>query len=137
MADVNIRVEKVGGRECAFSGATWEDKVGYARAVRSGDFILVSGTVGTNADGTFPSSLSDQTRRAFEIIQAAIEALGGKLEHVVRTRITMADISKWSEVAVIHHELFASVRPASSIGASPAGIDGEVLVEIEVDAHVA
>lgn len=136
MADVNMRVEEMNGRKCVFSGATWEDKVGYARAVRSGDIIVVSGTVGTEADGTFSSSLSEQTRRAFEIIQAALEALDGKLEHVVRTRITMADISKWREVAVIHHELFANVCPASSIVASPAGIDDEVLVEIEVDAHV-
>ncbi len=49
----------------------------------------------------------------------------------------MADITKWDELAVVHHELFGDIRPACSIGAPPAGIDPNLLVEIEVDAHVA
>jgi len=130
---VNIEVREYAGRQCAFSGSAWEGKVGYSRAIRSGNFIAVSGTVGVNADGTFPPDLAGQMGRSLEVIKAAIEALGGKMEHVIRTSIAMADINKWSEIAPIHFEYFGEIRPASSISAAPTGIDPAVLVEVEVD----
>src|SRR3954470_8964612 len=79
MSDINITVTDRAGRRCASSGSKWEPKMGYSRAVRSGNIIAVTGTVGCNADGTYSTSLADQPRRSLQIIQAAIEALGGKL----------------------------------------------------------
>ncbi|MDB5302633.1 MAG: yabJ, partial [Phycisphaerales bacterium] len=86
-SDIHITVTDRAGRKTASSGSKWEPKMGYSRAVRSGDFIAVTGTVGINADGKYSPSLADQTRRSLAIVQAAIEALGGKIEHVIRTRM--------------------------------------------------
>jgi enamine deaminase RidA (YjgF/YER057c/UK114 family) len=124
------------GRRCASSGARWEPLLGYARAVRSGNTIAVSGTVGVNPDGTYPPSVAEQARRALEIIQAAIEALGGRLEHVIRTRMFLTDISRWEEVAPVHGKLFGDVRPATTMVEVARLIDDAALIEIEADAVV-
>src|SRR5690606_27429986 len=85
--DIPITVTDRAGRKCASSGSKWEPIMGYSRAVRSGNIIAVTGSVGINADGTYSKSLGDQTRRSLAIIRAAVEALGGRLEHVIRTRM--------------------------------------------------
>ncbi|HWE01069.1 MAG TPA: RidA family protein [Tepidisphaeraceae bacterium] len=131
--DVHITVTERFGRQCASSGSKWEPKMGYSRAVRSGNLIAVTGTVGVGADGTYSSSLSDQTRRSLRIIAAAIEALGGKIEHVIRTRMYVTDIGKWEEVAKVHGEIFGDIRPATTIVQTPKLIDAEAQIEIEAD----
>ena len=78
MSSVQITVQARAGRQCASSGSKWEPLMGYSRAVRSGNFIAVTGTVGVNADGTYSESLADQTSRSLQIMQAAIEAMGGQ-----------------------------------------------------------
>src|SRR5437870_9218214 len=83
--DVRITVAEFAGRRCASSGSPWEPVVGYSRAVRSGSWIAVSGTVGLNPDRSYPPTLAEQTQQALEIIRAAVEALGGSLAHVIRT----------------------------------------------------
>src|SRR5213592_3503212 len=113
--DIKLSVTDRFGRQCISSGAKWESIVGYSRAVRSGNFIAVTGTVGINADGTYPKSVGEQTRRSLAIIQAAIEALGGEMRHVIRTRMFVTDISKWELVAKVHGEIFAEIRPATSM----------------------
>jgi enamine deaminase RidA (YjgF/YER057c/UK114 family) len=110
---VKVTVTERGGRRYASTGSAWEPVVGYSRAVRTGDQIAVTGTVGVEADGTFAPDMKAQTRRALEIILAAIEALGGKASDVVRTRIYVTDISLWKEVGEIHGDLFSQIRPAS------------------------
>ena len=70
--DIAITVTDRFGRKCASSGSKWEPKMGYSRAVRSGNLIAVTGTVGVNADGKYSTSLGEQTRRSLQIIQAAI-----------------------------------------------------------------
>ena len=110
--------------------------MGYSRAVRSGNFIAVSGTVGVNADGKYSSSIAEQTRRSLSIIQAAIESLGGRIEHIIRTRMFVTDVSKWEEVASVHGEIFAKIRPATAILEVARLIDAEAMIEIEADAIV-
>jgi enamine deaminase RidA (YjgF/YER057c/UK114 family) len=134
--DIKITVESRAGRRCASSGSKWEPIMGYSRAVRSGNIIAVTGTVGINADGKYPRTIGEQTRRSLAIIQAAIEALGGKLEHVIRTRMFVTDVSKWEEVAKVHGSLFAQIRPATSILEVAKLIDAEAMIEIEADAIV-
>ena len=107
--------------------------MGYSRAVRSGNLIAVTGTVGINADGTYSKSVGDQTRRSLQIIRAAIEALGGKMEQVIRTRMFVTDVSKWEEVARVHGEVFAEIRPATSILEVARLIDKDAEIEIEAD----
>jgi enamine deaminase RidA (YjgF/YER057c/UK114 family) len=131
---VKITVSERSGRRYASSGSAWEPVVGYSRAVRSGNTITVTGTVGIGADGSFPAGAAAQTRRALEIIQAAIEALGGRLSDVVRTRIFVTDISEWEAVGKVHGEVLGAVRPATTMVQVARLIDDAALVEIEADA---
>jgi enamine deaminase RidA (YjgF/YER057c/UK114 family) len=135
-SDINITVTDRAGRKCASSGSKWEPIMGYSRAVRSGSHIAVTGTVGINADGSYSNSMADQTRRSLQIIAAAIEALGGNLTQVIRTRMFVTDVSRWEEVARVHGEVFADIRPATSILEIPRLIDKDALIEIEADAIV-
>ena len=135
-SDINITVTDRAGRTCASSGSKWEPIMGYSRAVRSGNIIAVTGSVGINADGTYSTSLGDQTRRSLAIVRAAVEALGGELRHVIRTRMFVTDVSKWEEVARVHGEVFAEIRPATSILEVAKLIDAAAQIEIEADAVI-
>jgi enamine deaminase RidA (YjgF/YER057c/UK114 family) len=136
MSDISITVQDRAGRKCASSGSKWEPIMGYSRAVRSGNTIAVTGSVGVNADGSYSPSIADQTARSLAIVRAAIEALGGRLEHVIRTRMYVVDVGAWQEVAKVHGELFGEIRPATTIVEVARLIDSEALIEIEADAIV-
>lgn len=110
--------------------------MGYSRAVRSGNVIAVTGCVGINADGTYAPMVREQATRSLAIIRAAIEALGGKLEHVIRTRMYVTDVSQWEEVARVHGDVFSAIRPATTIVEVARLIDADALIEIEADAIV-
>src|SRR4051812_14827531 len=110
--------------------------MGYSRAVRAGSLIAVTGTVGINADGTYSPSVGDQARRSLAIIRAAVEALGGRMEHVIRTRMFVTDVSKWEEGARVHGEGFRDTGPATSILEGGKLIDAAARMEIEADAVV-
>ena len=137
MSDINMTVEDRAGRRGASSGSKWEPIMGYSRAVRAGNVIAVTGSVGVNADGSYSKSLGEQTSRSLAIIRAAIESLGGKMEHVIRTRMYVTDVSKWEEVARVHGDVFKDIRPATTIVEVARLIDGEAQIEIEADAMVA
>jgi enamine deaminase RidA (YjgF/YER057c/UK114 family) len=136
MSDIKITVEERAGRRCASSGSKWEPIMGYSRAVRAGNTIAVTGCVGINADGTYSKSIGEQTARSLAIIRAAVEALGGKIEQVIRTRMFVTDVSRWEEVARVHGEVFKEIRPATTIVEVARLIDAEALIEIEADAIV-
>jgi enamine deaminase RidA (YjgF/YER057c/UK114 family) len=133
-SDITITVTERAGRQFASSGSRWEPIMGYSRAVRTGGTITVTGTVGVGADGTYAASVGEQTRRALAIIRAAIEALGGRIEHVVRTRMFVTDVSRWEEVAAVHGDVFRDIRPATTIVEVARLIDGDARIEIEADA---
>lgn len=133
---VKLTVTDRNGRKCVSSGSPWEAVVGYSRAVRAGDSIFVTGTVGLEPDGRFAATAREQTRRALEIIVAAIEALGGKPADVVRTRIYVTDIEQWKEIGEVHSEFFESVRPATTMVQVAGLIDPQALIEIEADAII-
>jgi enamine deaminase RidA (YjgF/YER057c/UK114 family) len=134
--DVRITLHDRCGRTCASSGAKWESIVGYSRAVRSGDFIAVTGTVGVNPDGAYPKTMEEQARRSLAIIRAALEALGARMEHVIRTRMFVTDISQWQQAAKAHGEVFADIRPATTMVEVSKLIDSAAMIEIEADAVV-
>lgn len=135
--DIRIMVTEHGGRRRASSGSAWEPVVGYSRAVRHGNVIAVTGTVGIDADGTFPPTVGAQTERALVIIRAALEALGSRLDDVIRTRLYVTDISKWEEVGAVHGAVFGTIRPATTMVEVAKLIDAAALIEIEADAIVA
>jgi len=137
MSDIKITVEERAGRRCASSGSKWEPIMGYSRAVRSGNTIAVTGSVGVNADGSYSKGVADQTARSLAIIRAAVEALGGKVEHIIRTRMYVTDVSQWEEVARVHGQVFKDIRPATTIVEVARLIDAAALIEIEADAIVA
>jgi enamine deaminase RidA (YjgF/YER057c/UK114 family) len=126
----------MGTRKNIQSGAPWESKAGYSRAVRVGPHIMVSGTapVGDHGEVVGEGDAYAQARRCIEIIAAALNEAGAGLEHVVRTRMFVTDIEKWQEVARAHHEAFGEVMPATSMVEVSKLIDPAMLVEIEADA---
>ena len=132
--DVKITVTQRAGRLTAGSGSKWEGIMGYSRAVRAGNWIAVTGSVGINGDGKYSADLAQQTRRSLQIVQAAIEALGGKISNVIRTRMFVTDISQWEQVAKVHGEVFADIRPATTIVQVAKLIDADAKIEIEADA---
>lgn len=81
-----------------------------------------------------PSDAYGQARRCLEIILAALAEAGAQPEHVVRTRTYLLDVDDWEEVGRAHGEVFADVRPASTMIVVSALLDPRWLVEIEADA---
>lgn len=120
------------------SGRPWEARVGYSRAVRTGKSIFVSGTTGTDAGGEVvaPGDAYQQTVQALKNIEQALAQLGASLEHVVRTRLYVTDISRWEEYGRAHAEFFGAVRPATAMVEVARLISPDMLVEVEADAVV-
>ena len=110
---------------------------GYARAVRVGAQIWVSGTTATDADGKVvaPGDPAGQARFIIDKIERAITQLGGSLRDVVRTRVFVSDIAHWEPVARAHGERFGEIRPANTLVEGRL-VGPEYLVEIEADAFV-
>ena len=125
-------------RRSVQTGAPWEEIAGYARAVRVGNVIHVSGTTAQGPDGELVGrgDPGAQARRCLEIIEGALRELGGELRHVVRTRMYVTDISRWEPVARVHGEVFGAVRPATAMVEVKGLVDPEMLVEIEAEAIV-
>ena len=120
----------------AFSGAPWEKKVGYCRAVKAGNNISVSGTAPIGADGKVfePGNGYAQAKRCIEIIEQALMELGSNLSQVTRTRMYVSDISRWAEYGKAHAEAFGNHPPATSMVEVKSLIDPQMLIEIEADA---
>ena len=137
-ARATYSIEEVGGKMRVSSGGKWEPLVGYSRAVRVGPHVYVAGCTSAGPDGSVraPGDAYMQARLALETAQAALEAAGARMDHVVRTRMFVTDISRWEEVGRAHGELFAHVRPAATMVEVRALIDPGMLVEIEVEAYV-
>lgn len=118
------------------SGSPYEAQVGFCRALRTGDRILLAGTAPIGKDGQ-TVGVGDpyaQAHRCIEIIGEAIGALGGRLEDVVRTRIFITRRDDWDSVAIAHGEVFDRVRPVATCVVVSGLLDPEWLVEIEAEA---
>ena len=110
--------------------------MGYSRVVRSGDYVHVAGTTAT-VDGTVvgQGDAGEQTRVTLRIIGDALAKAGATFEQVVRSRIFVTDIADWEAVGAAHGEVFADIRPVSTMVEVSRLIDPAHLVEIEVDAY--
>ena len=126
-------------RQRASSGAPWEERYGYSRALRVGDLVFVAGTSATGSDGT-PVAAGDahgQTLFILRKIERALADVGASLADVVRARYYVTDIGDADPVGRAHAELLGSVRPAMTMAEVSGLMLPEHLVEIEVDAVVA
>ena len=118
------------------SGTVWERTYGYSRAVRVGNGVFVAGTTAVDETGAVigPGSPYEQARFIFQKIEKALIQVGLSLQHVVRVRTFITDISRWEDVARAQGEVFADIRPAATLVQVSALVSPELLVEIEVDA---
>lgn len=123
-------------RQLVSSGAPWEAIVGYSRAVRVGTVVEVAGTTAQDGDAVTGHDEYTQTKRVLEKIAAALHEAGATLGQVVRTRIFVVDIAQWEAVGRAHGEVFAPIRPASTMVQVAALIDPRLLVEIEATAII-
>ncbi|MFD4357227.1 Rid family hydrolase [Nocardia sp. NPDC058519] len=121
------------------SASDFEDVVGYSRAVRVGNQVVVSGTTAavTGGGAVGGDDIGAQTREVLARIATALEQAGASVRDVVRTRIFVTDIARWPEIAAAHAEVFGTIRPAASMYEVTALIAPELLVEIEADAIIA
>ncbi|GAA4388011.1 RidA family protein [Hymenobacter koreensis] len=123
-------------RQLISSGSPWEGPVGYSRAVRVGNLVEVAGTTAMDGDMVTGTDCYTQTKRILEKIADALHEAGATMDHVVRTRIFVTDITQWQEVGRAHGEVFKNIRPASSMLEVRALIDARLLVEIEASAVI-
>jgi aryl-alcohol dehydrogenase-like predicted oxidoreductase/enamine deaminase RidA (YjgF/YER057c/UK114 family) len=119
------------------TGSIWEPLAGYSRAVRVGARILVSGTTATHGRGEIiaPNSPQDQAVYILDKIRASIEALGGRFEDIVSTRIYLRDKKDWEDVSRVHGRFLAHVRPANTL-VEVSALIGNYAVEMEAEAIV-
>ena len=121
----------------ARSASAYESLVGFSRAVRRGSRIGVSSTPPLDSDGeTVIGDAYVQATRCLEIVLEAVQALGGTLEDVIRTRVYVIDIADWEDVGRAHGEFFRDAYPAATMVVVKGFLDPRWKVEIEAEAEL-
>ncbi len=123
-------------RQRVSSGSPYEPVIGFSRALRVGNRVVVAGTAPVWPDGSCDPDPGVQARRCLEIIVAALEEAGARPEHVIRTRIYLRDAGDWEAVGRAHGDVFRDVRPASTMLLAGGFLDPRWKVEIEAEAQI-
>jgi enamine deaminase RidA (YjgF/YER057c/UK114 family) len=118
------------------SGSPFEPTIGFSRAVRVGDRVVVSGTAPVWPDGSCHEDVSAQARRCLEIIASALAEAGSGMGDVVRTRMFLTSSADADAVGAVHGEVFGAVRPAATMVIVAALLDPRWKVEIEAEAII-
>jgi enamine deaminase RidA (YjgF/YER057c/UK114 family) len=126
----------VGRRQRVNSGSPYEATIGFSRALRTGNRVLISGTGPVWSDGSCPADAGAQARRCFEIIGEALAKAGAGWGDVVRTRMFITEPAAADQVSAVHGELFGEVRPAATMVIVAGLLDPRWKVEIEAEAEV-
>jgi enamine deaminase RidA (YjgF/YER057c/UK114 family) len=118
------------------SGSPYEPTVGFSRAVRVGDRVIVAGTAPIWPDGAVDPDPGAQARRCLEIMLNALEEAGGRASDVVRTRMFITDAADGDRIGQAHGEIFSGIRPASTMVVVSGLLDPRWKVEMELEAVV-
>jgi enamine deaminase RidA (YjgF/YER057c/UK114 family) len=120
------------------SGYPLEAEVGYSRAVRVGNRVYVAGTVASDETGAVVrrGDAYGQAKYILEKIGRALAEAGASMEHVVRTRMFVTDISRWREFGKAHGEFFREIRPVATMVEVKALVSPGLLIEIEIEAEL-
>jgi enamine deaminase RidA (YjgF/YER057c/UK114 family) len=119
------------------SGSPYEPVVGFSRAVRAGDRVIVAGTAPVWPDGSCDPDPERQAARCLEIIETALREVGASTKDVVRTRMYVTDAAVWEAVGRAHGRVFGEVRPAATMVVVAGLLDPRWRVEIEAEAVLA
>ncbi|MGH3764544.1 MAG: RidA family protein [Pseudonocardiaceae bacterium] len=123
-------------RQLVSSGSPFENSIGFSRAVRVGERVVVSGTAPVWPDGSCVEDVGVQAQRCFEIIAAALAETGACLADVVRSRMFLVDPADAAAVGAVHGQLFAEIRPAATMVIVAGLLDPRWKIEIEVEAVI-
>ena len=121
-------------RKLISSGSPYEPTIGFSRALRVGDRVLVSGTAPVWVDGSCDPDITAQTERCWEIALEALREAGATASDVVRTRMFITDPADAEAVGSVHGRIFSEVRPAATMVVVAALLDARWKVEIEAEA---
>jgi enamine deaminase RidA (YjgF/YER057c/UK114 family) len=124
------------GRQRIPARSSFEEETGFTRALRVGNQIFVSGTVGTEAGGALAVDAGRQAERCFEQIKGYLEELGGHMGDVVRVRMFVTDIADADAVSAAFTRALKPTRPCGTLVAIAALYQPEMKVEIEADAVI-
>ncbi len=127
---MNMEIKKIS------SGAKWEDIVGYSRAIRAGNRVMVTGTTSVDENGeiTGVGDAYAQTKFIFQKIKKYLEEAGSSMEQVVWNRMFVTDISMWEDIARAHAEFFKDIKPCATMVEVKGFIHPDMLIEIETEA---
>ena len=121
-------------RARATSASPFEGQIGFSRAIRVGERVLVSGTGPVWPDGSCDPDAFAQAMRCFKVAGLALSDLGLSLRDVVRTRMYLIDAADWEPVGRAHSAYFEAVRPAATMVVVAGLLDPRWRVEVEVEA---
>lgn len=123
-------------RATVSSGSPYESSIGFSRAVRVGNRIVVSGTAPIWPSGECPDDVRAQTRRCFQIIEDALAQFGAGLPDVIRSRMFLTSAADAEVVGQVHGEIFRAIRPAATMVVVAALLDPRWKVEVEAEAEI-
>ena len=118
------------------SGSPYERSIGFSRALKVGDRVLVSGTAPVWPDGSCDPDPGAQTGRCLEIITEALAEAGGRLDDVVRIRVFITDAGDQEAIGAALGRVFGEIRPAATMVVVAGLLDPRWKVEIEAEAQV-
>lgn len=128
--------EPADGRQRIPALSPFEEEIGFTRALRVGDRIVVSGTIGVEADGSVKEDAGAQADRCYALIRQHIEQLGGRMDDVVRVRMLATDIQDADALSAAFSRALKHVRPTATLVAIAALYDPRWKVEIEAEAVI-
>jgi enamine deaminase RidA (YjgF/YER057c/UK114 family) len=123
-------------RKLHSSGSSYEQTLGYSRAVQVDDMLFVSATAAGGPDGKIVGDdLYSQTRYILQKLEGVLQEAGFALADVVQSRLYVTDVAKWQEAGRAHGEVFGDIRPALTLLHVLPFVDPAMLVEVEITAR--